>query len=67
MKTYKVSWTVEVEADSMLDAAIEAEKMQRNPASIAKVFEVRITNPTNSDDIFDHLPSIFDLTPDEEL
>ena len=40
MKEYRVSWTVDVNADSPKEAAKEALKMQRNPESDAVVFKV---------------------------
>ena len=43
MSEYKVTWIIEVEAESMEEAAREALAIQRDPFSEATVFEV--TNP----------------------
>lgn len=39
-RTYRVTWTIEVEADYARAAARRALEIQRNPESIATVFEV---------------------------
>jgi hypothetical protein len=41
MSNYTVIWEIEVEADSPLEAAIEARAAQIDPATTATVFEVR--------------------------
>lgn len=38
--TYRVSWEIDVHADAPREAAEQALKIQRNPASIATVFQV---------------------------
>jgi hypothetical protein len=40
MKTYRVRWEIDLEADSCLEAAERALEIQRNPDSIATVFDV---------------------------
>ena len=40
MSEYKVTWTVDVEADSPRDAAEKALEMQRDKRSSAVIFEV---------------------------
>lgn len=40
MTEYKVVWEIELQADSLKDAAEEARKIQLDPTSIAKVFQV---------------------------
>jgi len=40
MTSYLVSWTIDIEADSHEEAAIEAMKIQRDPNSEAGFFEV---------------------------
>ena len=37
---YRVKWEIDIEADSPRQAAIEALKIQRDPNSLATVFEV---------------------------
>lgn len=39
MRTYRVVWKIDVEADSFEDAAREALRIQRDPTSIATVFD----------------------------
>jgi len=38
---YTVTWTIEVEADSPLDAAEQVRQMMLDPGSTAQSFEVR--------------------------
>ncbi len=38
---YKVTWTVDVEADDPVEAAREALRIQRDPESVATYFEVQ--------------------------
>lgn len=40
MKRYAITWEIDVWADSPLDAAKEALRMQRNAESLATVFDV---------------------------
>jgi len=40
MKTYKVNWNTEIDADTSYEAAKEALKIHRDPESIATIFEV---------------------------
>jgi hypothetical protein len=51
MTEYHVTWTIEVEADSALDAAEQALDIQRDPDSWAVVFEVRENTPTTTVDL----------------
>lgn len=41
MKTYHITWTIEIDADSSIDAACMALDIQRDPTSVATVFMVR--------------------------
>lgn len=41
MTFYRVSWEIDVDADTPEEAAERALEIQRNPASTATVFEVR--------------------------
>ena len=41
IKEYHVTWEIEVVAESELEAAKEARRIQLDPDSIATVFEVR--------------------------
>lgn len=43
MKSYVVTWTIDIEADSAEDAAKQALEIQRDPESIATWFEVKDT------------------------
>jgi hypothetical protein len=38
---YRVTWEIDLEADSPREAAIEAQAIQRDPESTANVFSVR--------------------------
>jgi len=38
---YHIKWEIEVEADSPLEAVQEALRIQRDPESMATIFEVR--------------------------
>ena len=40
MKTYLVTWTIDVDAESPWKAALEAKRIQRDRNSIANVFDV---------------------------
>ena len=40
MNKYTVTWEIQIEADSHLEAAEKALEIQRDPDSIATVFEV---------------------------
>lgn len=42
MPLYRVTWEIDIEADTPRDAAEEALTVQRNPESIATVFDVSI-------------------------
>lgn len=46
MSMYRVLWTIDIEADTAEEAAQRALDIQRNPESIATVFEV--TSPDGS-------------------
>lgn len=37
---YRVMWFIDVEAETHMDAALQAQEIQRDPASIATVFSV---------------------------
>lgn len=41
MNSYRVEWTMDIEADSPEEAARKALAVQRNPESIATVFDVQ--------------------------
>jgi hypothetical protein len=40
MPSYRVTWTIDIDADGPYDAARRALQIQRDPASIATVFDV---------------------------
>lgn len=40
MAEYRITWTIDVTADTAEDAAREALRIQRDPQSIATVFDV---------------------------
>lgn len=40
MNTYRVTWTIDVEARSFMEAAREARKIQLDPESIATYFSI---------------------------
>ena len=44
MNTYTVTWTIELDAESAHAASVEALKVQRDPDSMATVFEVTDKN-----------------------
>jgi hypothetical protein len=46
MTSFKVTWTIEVEADTPIEAAYQAWEIQHDPLSMATVFEVS-TIPSN--------------------
>lgn len=41
MATYRVTWVIDIEADSAIDAAVDALDIQLDPQSIAKQFDVQ--------------------------
>ena len=41
MKTYQVSWVIDIDAESHLEAARQAHKIQVDPKSTALVYGVR--------------------------
>ena len=41
MRTYRVEWVMEIDAESAIDAAYEALRTHRDKESIATVFNVR--------------------------
>ena len=43
MATYYVKWKIEVEAESALEAALEARRIQLDPNSAAVMYECRKT------------------------
>lgn len=54
MKTYRVIWEIEVDADSFLNAAQQALEIQRDPDSTALVFMVTETCSTLPVDLSEH-------------
>jgi hypothetical protein len=57
MSEYTVTWTMQVDAESEIDAAMQALRFQRNPESEAVVFGVRPfpgTAPEVAIDLLDH-------------
>lgn len=40
MATYRVSWTIDIEADNAIEAAIKALDIQRDQESTATVFDI---------------------------
>ncbi len=56
MKTYLVTWRIDIDADSPEEAAAQALTIQRDIESTAAVFEVLET-----DDLIDHAPVTIDL------
>lgn len=40
MKTYRVEWAIDIDADDPVDAAKRAREIQMDPASSATVFDV---------------------------
>jgi hypothetical protein len=56
MKTYLVTWQIDIEADSPEEAAAQALIIQRDTESTASVFEVLET-----DDLIGHAPVTIDL------
>ncbi|MCK9195397.1 MAG: hypothetical protein WC405_17865 [Syntrophales bacterium] len=50
MKTYRVIWTIDIDAENAVDAAHDALKIQRDPSSEALIFEVIcMEDPNNSE------------------
>ena len=45
MAAYRVIWEIDIEADTPLHAARQAADIQRDPQSIAVVFEVKEMTP----------------------
>ena len=37
---YRISWTIDIEAPTPFAAALEAKRIQQDPASIAHVFDI---------------------------
>jgi hypothetical protein len=48
MSSYRVTWVIDIEAESKQAAALTALRIQRDPSSIATVFEVADANGTVS-------------------
>lgn len=40
MNSYRINWSIDIEADNPEDAAIQAHMIQCDPCSIATVFQV---------------------------
>lgn len=57
MKRYRVTWAIDIDADTPEDAARKALAIQRNPHSIATWFEVQHGNSTQHVDLDDIDPS----------
>lgn len=56
MRTYRVKWEIDIDADSPREAAERALEIQQNPESTAVVF-----------DVYDGLTTVtIDLLPDED-
>jgi hypothetical protein len=56
MKIYRVTWEIDIDADSPEKAALYALHIQRDPESIATVFKVRAKRGTRT--------TIIDLNPE---
>lgn len=56
---YLVAWYIDIEADSPKEAAEEALRIQRDPSSIATVFDVMV----KGNEVNTH--NTIDLTPEE--
>jgi len=57
MQRYRVNWVIDLEADTPLEAALAALAIQRDPESIATVFDV-------TDDSGTDTPVRIDLNPE---
>lgn len=60
MPDYKVTWEIELEAASPLEATMEAQRIQRDPASTATFFKVRSLGTPPSADLEYELPPFVD-------
>lgn len=50
MKTYRICWTIDIEAENAVAAAKEALQIQRDPGSEALIFEVICMQDPNNDE-----------------
>jgi len=50
---YQVTWTIDIEADSPTQAAVEAQRIQRDPESIATVFTVKQGDGSCPEEVID--------------
>ncbi len=53
MKKYVVAWYIDIEAESPEDAARQALAIQRNPESLATVFDIKGDGSTVTVDVED--------------
>jgi hypothetical protein len=60
MPTYRVKWEIDIWADDPLEAAVDAQRIQRKPGTTATVFQVQIAG-IDPQDLWDEI----DLTSDE--
>lgn len=60
MPEYRVTWDIDIEADSPEEAAKKALEIQRRPDSIATVFDVQRKLPDGRPDGYSHT---IDLEP----
>lgn len=52
LRSYRVSWVIELDAESPVEAAALALEIQRDPESIATVFEVQeVAGPSGQVDL----------------
>lgn len=54
MTQYLVTWTIDIEADTPLEAALQAQTIQRDPESIATIFTISEVDKTVSIDTEDY-------------
>lgn len=55
MSEYRVTWVIDIDAESPLEAAQHALEIQRNPESTAQVFQVHNNDPDSDEDTIDLL------------
>lgn len=56
MKEYEVSWTIELTAEDVADAAKQAYKIMLDPESVATVFHVTVDGKTEVIDVHPERP-----------
>ena len=54
MKEYKITWTIELDAESAADAAYKAQLIQQDPESTATVFIVKSAKRVEHIDLSDY-------------